>query len=150
MPLLVARGCSSETYLYETAQALAAREKTAYIYHFGDHDPTGVVAATHIERKLREFAPDTEIHFQRAAVTPEQISAWNLPTRPTKREGNRHAKGFEGDSCELDAIPPLKLRELVRGCIEQHVDMHRLDVLKEAEKSERDALRMFAQRWRPA
>jgi hypothetical protein len=32
----------------------------------------------------RRQAPDAEIHFKRLAVTPEQIPAWDLPTRPTK------------------------------------------------------------------
>ena len=147
VPLMVARGCSSETYLYETAQAISAHDKPAYIYHFGDHDPTGRIAAAHIESRLRAFAPDTEIYFQCVAVTPDQIAEWSLPTRATKREGNRHARNFDGDSCELDAIPPLKLRELVRSCILRHVDRRQLAVLREAEESERSALTMFARSW---
>ena len=148
VPLLVARGCSSETYLYETAQALKTLKKPIFIYHFGDHDPTGRVAAAHIERLLKSFAPDAEIHFECAAVNQEQIAAWGLPTRPTKREGNTHAKNFIGDSCELDAIPPLKLRELVRNRIERHIDGYLFAAMKEAEESERGALEMFAQSWR--
>ncbi len=148
VPLLVARGCSSETYLYETAQAIAAHDKPTYIYHFGDRDPTGLVAAAHIERTLRHFAPGAEIHFERAAVTEAQIAEWKLPTRPTKRKGNRHAKGFVGDSCELEAIPPLKLREIVRAKIEQHIDVEQFRVVKAAEESEREALTMFARSWR--
>ena len=52
------------------------------------------------------FDPD-DFHFERVAVTPEQIVEWKLQTRPTKTEaaGNRHAKVFIGDSVELDAIP---------------------------------------------
>lgn len=150
VPLLVARGCSSETYLYEAAQTIDELQKTTYIYHFGDYDPTGLVSAKHIERKLRDFAPNTEIYFERVAVTPEQIRSWNLPTRPTKRDNNRHAKNFVGDSCELDAIPPLKLRELVRERMERHLNQRKYDVLKAAEKSERDTLLMFARDWRAA
>jgi hypothetical protein len=150
VPLLVARGCSSETYLYDAAQAIAAQDKPAYIYHFGDRDPTGHVAAAHIERMLRSFAPDTDIHFKSAAVTEEQIALWGWPTRPTKRDGNAHAKNFVGDSCELDAIPPLKLRALVRSCIEQHIDPGLYQALKTAEASEREALTMFARSWEAA
>jgi hypothetical protein len=82
------------------------------------------------------------------AVTEEQIEEWELPTRETKREGNRHAKNFEGDSCELDAIPPDKLRDLVRECIARHIDQARLATVLAAEKSERAALKMFAQSWK--
>jgi hypothetical protein len=147
VPLMVARGCSSVTYLYEAAQAISARGKPAYIYALFDHDPTGEVSARHIERKLREFAPAAEIHFELAAVTEQQIREWNLPTRPTKRTGNRHAKNFVGDSCELDAIPPDQLRLLMRDCIERHIDQHHLATLRAAEESEREALEMFARQW---
>ena len=54
-------------------------------------------------------------------MTREQVEQWNLPTRPTKMTDTR-AKKFAGTSVELDAIPAAKLRELVRDCIERHVD----------------------------
>jgi hypothetical protein len=41
-----------------------------------------------IEETLRELAPDAEIHFERLAVTPEQIRAWDLPMRSPKRWRN--------------------------------------------------------------
>ena len=81
------------------------------------------------------------------AVTEEQIEQWELPTRETKREGNRHAKNFEGDSCELDSIPPDRLRDLVRECIMRHIDRDHFATVQAAEESERAALKMFAQSW---
>jgi hypothetical protein len=84
------------------------------------------------------------VHFVRAAVTPEQIASLRLPSRPTKREGNRHAAGFVGDSVELDAIPPDTLRALVREAIERHVDPRQLQVTRAAESSERAFLRRLA------
>ena len=147
VPLMVAKGFSSETYLYEAAEAIADKDKPAYIYAFFDHDPSGKHSAKHIERKLREFAPGAEIHFELVAVTEEQIEQWELPTRETKREGNRHAKNFEGDSCELDSIPPDRLRDLVRECIMRHIDRDHFATVQAAEESERAALKMFAQSW---
>jgi hypothetical protein len=84
VPLMVARGYSSLSFLHSAGEAIKAKGKPAYIYHFGDHDPSGVDAARNIEANLRRFAPDIEIHFERVAVTPAQIAEWNLPTRPTK------------------------------------------------------------------
>ena len=66
------------------------------------------------------MAPDAEISFERLAVTPEQIRAWDLPTRPTKNSDSR-SKGFGDISVELDAIAPEQLRDLVRDVIEQHL-----------------------------
>jgi hypothetical protein len=148
VPLMVAKGFSSETYLYEAAEAIADKGKPSYIYALFDRDPSGAHSAKHIERKLREFAPDAEIHFELVAVTPQQIEEWGLATRDTKREKNRHAKNFVGVSCELDSIPPDKLRGLVRECIERHIDHEQLNTLQVAERSERSALKMFARNWR--
>jgi hypothetical protein len=144
VPLMVARGYSSISFLHSAAEAIEDKGKPAHIYHFGDLDPSGVDAARDIEAKLRRYAPGAEIHFTREAVTREQVERWNLPTRPTKREGNTYARNFVGDSTELDAIPASKLRELVRNCIERHVDQEQLAVLRVAEESERETLGRWA------
>jgi hypothetical protein len=68
---------------------------------------------------------------------------WNLPTRPTKMTDSR-AKKFVGTSVELDAIPAARLRELVRGCIERHIDKEQLAILRAAEASERETLGRWA------
>jgi hypothetical protein len=88
--------------------------KLAYVYHFGDFDPSGRAAALDIKRKLREFG--ALFNFVEAAVTPEQIAAMRLPTRPTKRSDTRAKRWFaagKGNSVDLDAIPPNDLRALV-------------------------------------
>jgi hypothetical protein len=65
VPLMVARGYSSISFLHSAAMAIEARGKPAYIFHFGDLDPSGVDAARDIEAKLRRYAPEAEIHFER-------------------------------------------------------------------------------------
>ncbi len=141
VPFYVARGFASETYAYEAAASIIADGRSCFIYEFGDHDPSGVAASTVLKRKLIDFVGTrAEVHFVRAAVTPDQIDAWALPSRPTKREGNRHAAGFAGDSVELDAVPPDLLRSLVRDSIERHIDHRKLAVARVAEASERELL----------
>jgi hypothetical protein len=143
VPLMTARGYSSLTFVHSAAMTIRAKGKPAYIFHFGDLDPSGVDAARDIETKLRRYAADAEVHFERPAVTRAQVEEWDLPTRPTKQSDTR-AKKFTGTSVELDAIPARKLRELVRGCIERHVDRRQLEILKVAEASEREFLKMVA------
>jgi hypothetical protein len=113
VPLLVVRGYASETFVYEAAQVIKAQNKPAYAYYFGDWDKHGVQISDDIERKLAEFGAD--VHFERVAVLPQQITGWNLPTRPTKDPG-------WGECVEIDAIPANKLRELVEDCIMRHMD----------------------------
>jgi len=55
------------------------------------------------------------------------------------------ARNFEGESVELDAIPPKQLRKIVEAVILRHVDPQRLAVLKVAEESERDILKFTAE-----
>ena len=114
--------------------------------HFGDHDPSGLWIKEQIERDLRRHLDDIDdfdlddFMFERVAVTPEQIAAWNLPTRPTKTTGNTHARNFVGDSVELDAIPIEQLHGLVREVIYRHIDFDQLRILRTTEASERELL----------
>lgn len=139
VPLMVARGYASLSFLHSAASQIAHIGKPTYIYHLGDFDPSGVNAGEKIEQTLTEMAPQADITFTRIAVTPKQIQNWNLPTRPTKTSDSR-SKGFGDVSVELDAIPPDRLRGLVREFIELHLPRRQFEILKIAEESERDLL----------
>lgn len=136
VPLMVARGYASLSFLHSAAEYIDSLDVPAYIYHFGDYDPSGVNAAEKIEQTLRELAPSATIRFHRVAVTPDQIRSMELPTRPTKSTDSR-AKRFGDVSVELDAIPPDTLREIVEAVIQRHLPRHQFEVLKAAEESER-------------
>lgn len=136
VPLMVARGYASLSFLHGAAEYIKALAVPTYIYHLGDFDPSGVNAGEKIEETLKAMAPKANIHFQRIGVTREQIREWDLPSRPTKSSDSR-AKGF-GDICvELDAIPPDRLRGLVTEAIERHLPPRQLSVLKIAEAEEK-------------
>jgi hypothetical protein len=135
VPLMVARGYASLSFLHEAAKYTASLEVPAYIYHLGDFDPSGQDAARAIEQTLCKMAPEAEIYFERLAVMREQIVVWDLPSRPTKTSDSR-ARGFGGVSVELDAISPGRLRALVQVAIEDHLPPEQYAVLKIAEKNE--------------
>jgi hypothetical protein len=139
VPLMVARGYASLSFLYNAAEYINSLDVPAYIYHLGDFDPSGVNAGEKIEETLRELAPDAELYFERIAVTEEQIAFWDLPTRPTKKKDTR-AKNFGDTSVELDAIDPTELRNIVQEAIEAHLPADQFEVLKAAEESERDII----------
>src|SRR5262249_58102759 len=77
---------------------------------------------------------------RRVAVTPEQIAAWRLPTRPTKATDSR-AKNFGAISVGLDAIEPNRLRAIVQDAIEFYLPADQFEILKAAEESEREQIR---------
>lgn len=139
VPLMVARGYASLSFLHGAAEFIGGLDVPTYLYHLGDFDPSGVNAGEKIEQTLHELAPRADIHFQRLAVTPAQIDRWALPSRPTKATDSR-AKGFGAISVELDAIEPAMLRALVQEAIERHLPARELQVLQAAEASERELL----------
>jgi hypothetical protein len=139
VPLMVARGYASLSFLHSAAEAINDLDVPVYIYHLGDFDPSGVNAGEKIEETLMEMAPGADITFERIAVTEDQIADWRLPTRPTKPSDSR-SKGFGAISVELDAIEPARLRNLVQGAIERHLPRQQFEVLKAAEQSEREII----------
>jgi hypothetical protein len=151
VPLMVSRGSPSLTFLYGSAKEIkraADHGKRSYIYQFGDHDPSGVLIPKSMDKRLAEMCEQLDCPapvVRRIALTEAQIKRYKLPTRPTKRKGNRHANGFVGRSVELDALPPRVLRNMARKVIERHISAAQTQALREAEDSECELLRM----WRP-
>jgi hypothetical protein len=142
---------ASLTFPTESAADIREKGLPTFIYHLGDHDPSGRKAGESIEQRLREMVPGADISFERLAVTEAQIEDYNLPLRPPKEEDPRAEKfteRFGEGSVELDAIHPDTLRGLVREAIERHLPAEKLEILKVAEESEREQLRMFARRRR--
>jgi hypothetical protein len=137
VPLMVSRGFSSDSYLYEAATYLESLEKPAHVFLFTDFDAAGLGIDAKIREGLRRFAPDAELYFTRAALTGEQVIEMDLPTRPPKPKDI--AEGFKA-CCELDAIPPKTLIEIAEDLILEHVDADRLDRLRTVEAAERETI----------
>jgi hypothetical protein len=150
VPVVVSKGVPSLTQVFGSFGNIyraAKAGKQSYLYQFGDHDPSGCLIPEVIESRLYEFSEQYDCQppvVERVALTEGQIAAFNLPSRPTKREGNNHAKKFEGDSTELDALPASALRQLVRDCIEEHISARQVEILREAENSERELIEKLA------
>ena len=144
VPLMTARGYSSLSFLYSTAQDIIAAGKPTFLYYFGDHDPSGQDARRCVLKALHEFAPEADITFEVKAVTPAQIEQYNLPTRPTKKSDSRSQR-FQGESVEVDAISSRVLRELATECIVPHVDAAMYRRMRNVEDAERQTLADIAE-----
>jgi hypothetical protein len=145
---MVTRGYASLSYLYDAAQVYESKNKPVYVYYLGDYDPSGMDITNSVEKRMREFAPNSEIHFARIAVTPYQIKAFNLPTRPTKTTDTR-SRNFESDvSVELDAIPADVLTDLIDYYIRKHIDADEYYELQRIEKLERESFEWVAKNMR--
>ncbi len=119
--LLCGRGFNSWSYLHEAAQHIAYAGKPARIFYLGDHDPSGCAIDPAIINSLTELLPDHDITLERIGILPEHIERFGLKTRPTKKT-DRRAKGFVGESVELEAMDPDIILSMVENAILRHCD----------------------------
>lgn len=149
LPLYVARGGCSESYLYSAAQSIKARKRVAYIYILTDFDPGGVDICRQIKERLTAFAAPIPVHVTQLGVTFAQALELQKQglTREVKRTDSRAPRFLKtyGDiSAELEALAPEYLRQLVRDAIVQHIDVRAWHAMKAEEDSQRAGLRMLA------
>ena len=139
--LYPAGGFSSITFAYDAAQAINRERdgRPMFVFYIGDYDPAGVLIDVALERELREhLRDDIDLTFERIGITPAQIAAYDLPTKPRKAKDRRslHVK----ETVEAEAMPAAMLRKLLRNRIEALLPARALEVAKVAEASERQAL----------
>ena len=72
VPLMVARGYASLSFLHSAAEAISERGVPVYIYHLGDFDPVASMPARRSRRRCASLRR-----------TPKYISS-GLPSRPSK------------------------------------------------------------------
>lgn len=143
VPLMVVRGYSSSTFAYNAAKAIERDGRPAFLYYFGDHDPSGLDIERNLREKLHRYAPRADLDLHRVTVTQEDIDTLDLPGSIKKSTDTRSRK-FVGKAVEIEAVPVDILRTWCRQVIEQHVDRHHLEILRVAEASERRILNRFA------
>ncbi len=134
VPLFVSRGFSSESFVYQASEQIKRIGKPTYIYYFSDWDPDGIKISNTVRDKLPRFGVD--VNFVRAGLNEQQITEYDLPTRPTKRNTNN--LWFSGDSCDLDAMHPDTLVSIVRSCIFNHLtddDLYRIEAEESAHRA---------------
>jgi hypothetical protein len=144
--LYPAGGFTSITLAYQAAEYINAAtsygDKPAHVIYIGDHDPAGVLIDKSLEAELRKHLDqDIDFTFHRIAITPEQITEYDLPTKPRKTTDRRCLHITE--TVEAEAMPANILRAMLREKIEEFLPTHALEVAKVAEESEREHL----ERW---
>ena len=144
LDLYVSKGQSSASYLYEAAEAIKEDGRPTVIYILSDFDPAGFRIAEKIEAGLREHLPDEqELSAVRIAVSYEQVRQYNLTTREVKKNDNGAAefiRRYGDNACELEAMRPTTVRELLAEHLHKHMSPDRLRILKLAEEEERKGL----------
>jgi len=144
--LMVNRGYSSASAMYDSAQRFAVAENEGrgmHLFYLGDLDPSGEDMVRDIRKRFEELCV-SGVQVQKIALTPEQVAMYNPPPNPAKRTDPRAAAFINqhgASSWEVDALPPDALVRLIREAIEGVLDMPAMEAVKAREAIDKARLR---------
>jgi hypothetical protein len=128
-----------DTYVY--------RGKVPIMLHLGDYDPDGESIFDSLVEDVAGFLADDAPHllekhprsalFKRVALTERQVRLYGLPTAPPKKSSSRTKRWTGEATCQLEALPPDRLRRMVLTTVEGYLDEELLESDREAEVTAR-------------
>lgn len=145
VPVYSAGGFGSLTANYEIAERALDRLVPTVLLHVGDFDPSGESIFTAMSQDAAAFVEADRIietlaiEPVRVALTADQVAAFNLPTAPAKVTDGRSAK-WQGGTCQLEALAPDELAEIVRAEIENRIDFEIFESVLAHERDDRAEL----------
>lgn len=138
-------GFDSLTAKKDLADRICRIGKPTVILHLGDYDPSGVSIFDSVAEDVAAFVeadrPWGTINatFERVALTADQVRQYDLPTAPPKATDSR-SKGWDGGTCQLEALPPNIIADILREEIECRLDMVQYGVDQAREDNDRDEI----------
>lgn len=148
VPFFSCRGYTSQSEMWSAAQTIQREIDEGYtpiIFHFGDHDPSGIDMTRDITARIELFMGGIEV--RRLALNMNQIQEFNPPPSPAKITDSRataYIAMYGGDSWELDALEPSVLVGLVERAILSVKDMRRWAKSLKKETTERNKIKKLA------
>ncbi len=145
IPYFSCRGYTSDSELWNAAQRLKEKVKSGkdvVIFHFGDHDPSGLDMTRDIKDRLSLFGL-WGFEVRRLALNFDQIEQYDPPPNPAKETDARfkdYAKKYGDESWELDALSPTVLATLVENELMELIDCEQWDEDKQEEDEKRKEL----------
>ena len=150
VPVVVARGFSSVSYVHDCAQRVRfnwrKHERQTVVLYFGDLDPSGwAMLPTMMETLQAEMALGDMIVGKRCALTVEQVDEYDLPRdpdalKPTDTRAKKYMEQFGDLAVELDALPPDVLQGLVEEAIREELDLSDFEWQGKVQEGERKSL----------
>ena len=144
IPLMVNRGYSSQSAMYEASKRFLRRqkeEKTLRLLYLGDFDPSGEDMVRDIAERMEMFG--INLTMDKIALTMPQIKKYNPPPNPAKLEDPRGA-GFIAkhgtSSWEVDAIEPKELKKIIKRAIEMSINKDAMRIVIEKENDDKTKL----------
>jgi len=114
---LACRGYTSQSEMWGSSQRFieaSNRGQKCIVFHFGDHDPSGIDMSRDIKDRLGIFR--ARVKIKRIALNMDQVEQYNPPPNPAKTTDARfrsYQQEYGDESWELDALEPTVLRSLI-------------------------------------
>lgn len=131
------------------AERVCDEGRRAIILHLGDYDPSGVAMFNAAAEDVTAFVMadrahgDVSVEFRRVCLTAEQVEQFNLPTAPAKATDSR-TKAWWGETCQLEALAPNQIADLLRAAIEEVLDLEQVAFERGEEAEERlELIKLF-------
>jgi hypothetical protein len=118
VPYFSCRGYTSQSEMWVGAQRIATwakQKQIPFIFHFGDHDPSGKDMTRDIVDRLDLFMGGVKL--ERLALNMNHVEKYKPPPNPAKltdSRANAYVAEFGSDSWELDALEPKVITDLIR------------------------------------
>lgn len=141
--LLVNRGYSSCSAMYEAYRRMTQVEKPILIIYIGDFDPSGLDMIRDIADRLSEFGVK-EFCVLPVALTMKQIEEYKPPPNPAKitdPRANWYISEYGDKSWELDALKPDVLHEITQNSILANLDVLQFKKILSKEKQDKAKLK---------
>jgi hypothetical protein len=154
VPVYSCSGFDSLTAKWDLAQACWRRYtyqgRQTVILHLGDFDPSGdsifndgLVEDIHtfLLEDVPHKNPEDVAIFERVALRPGHAEEFELDTAPPKASDSRTANWSGSETCQLEALPPDVLADLLTEAIEEYIDVE--TYVEDLEEEEAEAQRIM-------
>jgi hypothetical protein len=143
VPLTIGRGyCSLPPRKAIYDRWRASEKNKLVLIVLSDHDPDGEMIADSFARSMRDDfkVPTHRMVAVRAALTADQCNQLNIPVdveaKPTSKNYERFVQEFGKAGCELEAVPPKQLQQMLRDAIESVLDLDAFRAEQERERAD--------------
>ncbi len=154
VPYFACRGYGSQSELWRAGRRHRRNVRlgqTIIVFHFGDHDPSGIDMTRDNADRLAMFSQaNGALEVRRLALNMDQVDQYQPPPNPAKTTDSRfegYIREYGPESWELDALEPQVISALVRDNIEPLIDRERWDAFASDEERARDIMRGVASKW---
>lgn len=156
--LMVNRGYSSVTAMYDAYNRIKNAGKPAIIFYLGDHDPSGLDMVRDIRDRLQDFGlscyegdnfnemsdKGSDFAIKHIGLTWNQIQQYNPPPNPAKTTDPRskwYIDKYGATSWEVDALNPDVLHQIIDREIQAVINEDRFNQQLEQEEADKEILR---------